>query len=112
MEILYRLARATAAEVLAEMSDAPGYSTVRKLLEILEEKGLVVHTAEGARYVYSPKIPLERASRSMLEGVVRNFFQGSAERAMEALLSLDDVAMSDGDRARLLDQIRKTKDRR
>jgi hypothetical protein len=48
----------------------------------------------------------------MLEGVVRNFFQGSAERAMEALLSLDDVAMSDGDRARLLDQIRKTKDRR
>ncbi|MGH9422443.1 MAG: BlaI/MecI/CopY family transcriptional regulator, partial [Thermoanaerobaculia bacterium] len=54
MEILHRLDRATAAEVQAELPDPPGYSTVRKLLDILQKKGEVQHHQDGPRYVFSP----------------------------------------------------------
>jgi len=38
MDVVYRLGRATAAEVLTEMPDPPGYSSVRTLLRLLEAK--------------------------------------------------------------------------
>ena len=38
MEIVYRLGRATAAEVQAAMSDPPSYSAVRAHLRILEDR--------------------------------------------------------------------------
>src|SRR5207247_1751730 len=41
MDILYRRGRATAAEVMSELSGDPTYSTVRTQLRVLEEKGQV-----------------------------------------------------------------------
>src|SRR5437762_11606126 len=77
MEILHRLDRATAAEVQAELPDPPGYSSVRKLLEILEKKGEVQHEQDGPRYVYAPATVKTEARRSALEALVRTFFSGS-----------------------------------
>lgn len=54
MAILHRLEHATAAEVQAELADPLGYSSVRKLLEILENKGEVQHEADSPRYLFSP----------------------------------------------------------
>ena len=88
MEILHRLGRATAAEVQEELPDPPGYSSVRKLLEILETKGYVQHEQEGPRYVYSPGILKADARRSALEQVVRTFFGGSVEETAVALLGM------------------------
>ncbi len=53
MDVLYRLGRATAAEVLAELAGSPHYSTVRTQLRVLEEKGHVRHESDGLRYVVS-----------------------------------------------------------
>jgi BlaI family penicillinase repressor len=39
MDVLYRLGRATAAEVREKMPDPPSYSAVRAMLRVLEEKG-------------------------------------------------------------------------
>ena len=39
MDAIYRLGSAGVQEVLAEMSDPPGYNSVRVILGILEEKG-------------------------------------------------------------------------
>lgn len=89
MEILHRRGRATAHEVLAEIPDPPGYSSVRKLLEILETKGEVRHEQDGPRYVYVPTVPREQARRSALEHLMRTFFAGSAEQAVAALLELN-----------------------
>lgn len=94
MEILHRLERATAAEVQAELPDPPGYSSVRKLLEILEKKGNVQHDQDGPRYVYSPATGKTVARRSALEQLVRTFFGGSIEETAVALLSMSDEKLS------------------
>ena len=79
MDALHQRGRATAAEVLAALPDAPSYSAVRALLRILEEKGHVKHRREGARYVYLPRASRETARRSALKRVVSTFFQGSVD---------------------------------
>ena len=95
MEILYRRGRATAAEVLEDIPEPPSYSTVRKLLEILEEKGYVRHAQEGPRYVYSPLVAADDARNTALEQMVRTFFQGSIGSAVTALLELQGPRLSD-----------------
>jgi predicted transcriptional regulator len=94
MEILHARAEATAAEVRAAMPDAPGYSAVRALLRILEEKGHVKHRRKGLRYVHLPTEGRARASRSALQRVVRTFFDGSAPKAAAALLEAADTKLS------------------
>ena len=109
MEILHRLDRATAAEVQAELPDPPGYSSVRKLLEILEKKGEVQHEQDGPRYVYLPAIRRATASRSALHHLVRTFFGGSTSRAVAALLEDRDARLSDEEIERLSKLIHKSR---
>ena len=94
MDIVYRLKRATALEVQAEIPDPPSYSTVRALLRVLEGKGHLRHEQDGPRYVFVPMVPKERASANALEQVVRTFFDGSTSQAMAALLDADDRSLS------------------
>jgi BlaI family transcriptional regulator, penicillinase repressor len=86
MDVIYRRGRATAAEVLEDLPDPPGYSAVRALLRLLEEKGHVRHEQDGPRYIYAPTVNRERARKSALKHVVRTFFDGSATDAVAALL--------------------------
>ena len=92
MDVVYRLGRATAAEVHAALPEAPTYTTVRGLLRILEEKGHLRHEEDGPRYVYFPSTPREDAGQSLLSHVVRTFFDGSASKAMAALLGAGGAA--------------------
>src|SRR4051794_25430929 len=86
MDVLYRQGRATAAEVREQMPDPPGYSAGRALLRVLEEKGHVRHEEEALRYVFLPTTSRAQATRSALSHLVETFFEGSAERAVAALL--------------------------
>lgn len=86
MDIVYRLGQATVAQVIAGMDDPPGYSAVRALMRILEEKGHLSHTEDGTKYIYRPTRPTEQAGRSALLHMVQTFFDGSVERAVAALL--------------------------
>ncbi len=109
MDVLHARARATAAEVLAALPDPPGYSAVRALLRILEDKGHVKHRRAGARYVYLPRLSRETARRSALKRVVATFFQGSATQAMAALLETADTELSDAQMAKLQQIINQAK---
>ncbi len=101
LEILYRRGRSTAAEVLAEMPNAPSYSAVRAMLRTLEEKGHVRHEEQGPRYVYVPTVPVEAAKRSAARHLVETFFEGSMEQAVAALLDSTAGKLSDGELDRL-----------
>ncbi len=90
LDLLHARGHATAAEVREQLPDAPGYSTVRKLLEILETKGLVHHTRDGKRFVFSPVTPRSVARKTALRHLLRTFFDGSVEQAMVTLLSMSD----------------------
>src|SRR5579864_5381421 len=88
MDILYSRGRASAAEIHQSLPDPPSYSAVRAKLRVLEEKGHVRHEEESLRYVYLPTVPRDRAKRSAMKHLVETFFEGSAERAVAALLDL------------------------
>jgi len=110
MDALYRLGRATAAEVLAAIPDPPSYSAVRAHLRTLEEKGHVVHQAEELRYIYVPTMRPEQARRSAVSHLVDTFFGGSVAQAASALLDPKAARLTPDelDRlARLIEEARK-----
>src|SRR6185503_4263357 len=82
MEILYRRRRATAEEIRSELPEAPGGSSVRKLLDIMMDRGLLGREYDGPRYMYFPAAKPEEASRSALQQLVRTFFDNSPSLAM------------------------------
>jgi predicted transcriptional regulator len=86
MDVLYRLGRAAAAEVRAELPDPPTYSSVRGMLRHLEGKGLLRHEVDGPRFVYLPTAPAQAVRNSALSQVVRTFFEDSVSTAMAALI--------------------------
>ena len=95
MDILYRRGRATANDVMADLSGEPSYSTVRTQLRVLESKGHVRHEEEGLRYVYLPAVARHAARRSALRHLVDTFFEGSTEKVVAALLGGDGSRLSD-----------------
>lgn len=101
VDALFRLGRASAAEVRAELPEPPSYSAVRALLRILEEKGHVRHEQDGPRYVYMPTVARENAKRSALRHLVRTFFEGSTTQAISALLDSSSSKLSDAELERL-----------
>ncbi len=110
MDILHRRGEATAAVVLEGLLDPPGYSAVRAMLRILEEKGHITHRDEDGRYVYRPRISPEAASRGALRRVVNTFFKGSVAETMAALLESADAELPELEVRRLrkiIDQARK-----
>ena len=86
MDVLYKLQRATVAEVLERMPGDQHYSTVRAQLRVLEEKGHVRHEEDGMRYVYLPAVSRDVARRSAMRHLIDTFFEGSTEKAVAALL--------------------------
>ncbi len=110
MDIVYRRGRVTVAEVLDELPDPPGYSAVRALMRILEEKGQVRHAEDGPRYVFSPTVPRARARRSALSRVVQTFFDGSTGDAVAALIDMSQPRLSEDDLARLSRVINKVRE--
>ena len=110
MEILYERGQASASDVQELMADAPGYSAVRALLRIPEEKGHVRHSRDGARYIYRPATEQRQAAHSALTQVVRTFFGGSVERAVATLVSENDSRLSDEELDRLAQLIEKARE--
>jgi predicted transcriptional regulator len=101
MDVVYQLGRATAAEVQEALPDPPGYSAIRALLRVLEEKGHLRHEQDGPRYVFLPTVPRDKARRSALHRLVQTFFDGSTAQAVAALLDAPDSKLSDDDLDRL-----------
>jgi predicted transcriptional regulator len=101
VEALYRLGKASVADVLADLPDPPSYSAVRGMLTLLEEKGYVRHKRDGMRYVYSPAIAASKARQSALRQLVSTFFEGSPLAAAAALLEMSDHKLSPEERGHL-----------
>jgi predicted transcriptional regulator len=114
MDILFRRGRATAEEVMGDLSGDPSYSTVRTQLRVLEEKGHVRHVEEGRKFVYMPAVARAAARRFALRHVVDTFFDGSVERVVAALLGGEAARLSDEDLRRiqaLIDEAQREKRR-
>jgi predicted transcriptional regulator len=87
MSVLWRLGSGTVTEVKEELAQKLGYTSVLKMLQILEEKGMIHHEQEGRAYRYFPAIGPEEAGGHALGRIVDKIFQGSAEMALARLVS-------------------------
>ncbi len=110
LDAIYQLGEASVAEVLANLSDPPSYSTVRTMIRMLEKKGLLRHRQIGTKYVYRPTRSREWASRSALAHLMQTFFRGSAADTVAAILDVSASKLNDDELQRLeqlIDQARR-----
>jgi predicted transcriptional regulator len=111
MDVIYQRGSASVADVMAQLSGEPAYSTVRAQLRVLEHKGHLRHEEQGLRYVYVPAVSRREARQSMLRYLVDTFFDGSVGQVMTTLLGAGDVRLSDAELdeiERLIEKTRKS----
>jgi BlaI family transcriptional regulator, penicillinase repressor len=109
MEILYQRGKASASDVREAMNDAPGYSAVRAMLRVLEEKGHLKHESEGLKYVYAPVINRDRAKRSAVKHLVDTFFRDSPEQVVASLLDVSSRRLTPEELDRMAEMIDKAR---
>jgi len=88
MDFLYQRGRASVGDVMEGIPEPPSYSAVRAMLRTLEEKGHVTHMEDGRAYIYEPRVRKETAREGALSHLLKTFFDGSAEKAVAALLDM------------------------
>lgn len=112
MDAIYRLGSGSVQDVLAEMSDPPGYNSVRVILGILEEKGYLTHKQSGKRYIYYPRQSASTAGRRATAQLLKTFFSNSTPSAVATLLDVSEKNLSDEDLDELADLISSARARR
>jgi predicted transcriptional regulator len=101
MDAVYRLGKASAAEIREALPNPPTLTAVRTLITILQEKGHLRFERDGAKYIYEPVVPKDEMARNVIDGVVRNFFGGSIERVVATLVDSHDADLTDEQYERL-----------
>ena len=81
--------RATLEDVRSRLHQPPGISAVRVMLARLERKGLLTHTDDGVRHVFSATTPPSVAKQNALQLYVQTFFGGSLQQLITALVRDD-----------------------
>jgi len=87
MSVLWRRGSGSVAEVREALGENVAYTTVLKILQILEEKGGVRHESEGRAYRYFPLVESAEAGGSALSTILDKIFGGSAELLLSQLVS-------------------------
>ena len=110
IEILYAAGGATVTQVVAELPSAPSDQAVRRLLQILEEKGHVQRRKDGREFVYQPIQSKKRAGAQALKRLLDTFFDGALDQACAVHLGATDSRLTDEQLSRmkeLIDNARK-----
>lgn len=75
----------TVHEELTKTKEA-GYTTTLKLMQIMQEKGLVTRNTESKTHIYTPAIDKEKTQMQIVNKMIANLFAGSsANMVMQAL---------------------------
>jgi len=97
MDAVFRMDEASVGDVLKEIPDPPSYSAIRKMLNVLEQKGLLKHRREGTKYIYRPTKSRQSASRSAVQRLLSTFFSGSTAEAVNTILDVSSEKLTDDD---------------
>jgi BlaI family penicillinase repressor len=80
MQVIWRLGKATAADVIAELAASRDWShrTVRTLLGRLVEKGALAAADDGNRYLFRPLVSRQKCIRAESRSFLKKVFAGDA----------------------------------
>lgn len=109
MQIVYRLGKVSAVEVMEALPDKPVNATVRTMLGVLEDKGFLRHDREKGRFIYYPTIPLTKARKTALDNVLDTFYKGAEASAVMSILKESEGKLSDEEAASIIDLIEKSR---
>lgn len=87
MDILFAKGEASVRVIQSDLPEAPTPMAIRRMLQILEEKGAVSRRKEGREFIYRPKQARKRAGSKALAHVLETFFEGSLEQALATHLA-------------------------
>ena len=82
LKLLWRAGQATVRDVWRELSDVDcdlAYTTVLSLMQVMEQKGLVGHRAEGKAYVYFAKVEQGNVYKRLASGFLERVFDGALD---------------------------------
>ena len=80
MQVVWRLGKATAADVIGELAESMDWShrTIRTLLGRLVEKGALAALNDGNRYIYRPLVSRQKCIRAEGRSFLKKVFTGNA----------------------------------
>jgi predicted transcriptional regulator len=111
MDILFSLEQATVRQIQEQLEAPPSVMAIRRMLQILEEKGFLNRKLDGREVVYSPKESRKHAGASALKHVLDTFFGGAIDEALAAHFSRKQE-ISPEQLARIQETIRQAKNRK
>jgi BlaI family transcriptional regulator, penicillinase repressor len=88
LQVLWKMGEATVRDVHEELakSKAAGYTTTLKLMQIMDEKGLVERDTTAKTHVYKARYSQEQAQNNALDKILATVFKGStSELVIQAL---------------------------
>lgn len=91
----------TARQVLEKLPDKKprAYTSVLSVMQVMEKKGLLTHTADGKTHIYKPKVARSRVLGGMMKRMVNLVFGGKPAAVLQSLL--DDEPLSPDDLAEM-----------
>lgn len=111
MDAIYRLNEASVQEIMESLHDPPTTGAVRRMLNILAEKGLVRSRHDGPRKLYAAVEKKEEARKKALRRMVETFFGGSQAGVMAALLEESALELDEEERRTLSRFIRMAREK-
>ena len=102
LSVLWGRGPSTVRDVLAVMPDGKerAYTTVLSVMQVMEKKGFVRHTASGRTHVYRAVATRRKVLGPMLRGLVRNVFGGSPSLVVQQLVEETGVSAEDMEKIR------------
>ena len=103
LRILWQAGPSTVRQVNEQLNqtEAVGYTTSLKLMQIMHEKGVLSRTKSGKTHIYKAEVSEEETQRQLLDRFVDTAFQGSAMKLV--MRALGNRTSTDAE----LDEIRK-----
>jgi BlaI family penicillinase repressor len=100
MHIIWELKRCLVSDILDYMAKQmdikkPPHSTISSIVRILEKKGFVNHKAYGRTYEYFPIISKENYSKSRVQNLVSDYFEGSPRQLVSFLIKEKNLSVKE-----------------
>lgn len=91
LSVIWERGEATVREVheIINARKPTGYTTVLKMLQIMDEKGLVERDKTNRAHVYRAKIKRRETGKQMLHEVLQKVFGGSAFKLVQQVLETE-----------------------